>query len=112
MESEIYYCVHYSQSLITTLSYTLSSYAFKINFNIILSSKPRSSKQSPHFSVSSHRNPLYQCRRTYGTRVRVPLWEDFRDTRHSLLSQLFISFVRPASVYCEEYMYIFTYMTA
>jgi len=51
MESEIYYCVHYSQSLVTTLSYTLSSYAFKINFNIILSSTPRSSKQSPHFSL-------------------------------------------------------------
>lgn len=51
MESEIYYCVRYSQSLVTTLSYTLSSYAFKINFNIILSSTPRSSKQSPNFSL-------------------------------------------------------------
>ena len=30
MESEIYYCVHHSQSLIATLSYTLSFYAFKI----------------------------------------------------------------------------------
>jgi len=64
-------------------------------------------------SVSSHRNPLYQCRRTYkyGIRIRVPLWEGFLDTRHLLLSQLFISFVRQASVYCE-YMYIFTYLTA
>ena len=44
MESEIYYCVHYSQSLVTTLSYTLSSYTFKLKFNIIISSTPRSSK--------------------------------------------------------------------
>jgi hypothetical protein len=51
MESEIYYRVHYSQSLVTTLSYTLLSYAFKINFNVILSLTPISSKLYPHFSL-------------------------------------------------------------
>ena len=36
MESEIYYRVHNSQSLVINLSYALSSYVFKINFNITL----------------------------------------------------------------------------
>jgi len=53
------------------------------------------------------------------TSVLVKLWhtcpkwhvENLLGTRHSLLSQYFISFSRPASLYCEHYVYIHTYLT-
>jgi len=46
-----------------------------------------------------------QGRRTSGTR------RDFLGTGHSLLSQFSISFARPTSLYCKEYVYINTYRT-
>ena len=50
---------------------------------------------------------------TYGTHVQNGKRKDFLGKRHSLLSQFcFISIVRPASLYCEEYVYIDTYLTA
>jgi hypothetical protein len=53
------------------------------------------------------------------TLVLVKLWhtcskwhvENFLHTQHSLLSQYFISFSRPASLYCEHYVHIHAYLT-
>jgi len=47
-----------------------------------------------------------QSRRTSGTR------KDFLGTRHAPLSQFSISFARPASIYCDEYVSINTHLTA
>ena len=49
---------------------------------------------------------LEQGWRTFGTR------KDFLGTRDSLLPQFFISFARPASLHCEERVYIYKYLTA
>jgi len=42
--------------------------------------------------------------------VNLWMWKDFLGTQHSLLSQFFfIYFAWPASLYCEEYVYIHIY---
>jgi hypothetical protein len=57
---------------------------------------------------------LEQGWRTYGTRVQNGTRKGFLGTQHSLLSYVFFSFARPASLYCEEYVYTHThtYLTA
>ena len=54
-----------------------------------------------------------QGRWTCGARAQNGTREDFLGTRHSPLSIIFIAFARPTSLYCEEYVYIYThtYMT-
>jgi len=54
---------------------------------------------------------LEQGWRTFGTRAQNGTRKNFLGTRHSLLSQIFISSVRPAFLYCEEHVHIHTYMS-
>jgi hypothetical protein len=56
---------------------------------------------------------LDQGWRIYGTLAQNGVGNDFLGTRHALLSQFyFISFVRPASLHREEYVYIYTHLSA
>jgi hypothetical protein len=54
--------------------------------------------------------PVGQSWRTYGTRAQNGTRKYLLGTRLSLLSQFI--FARQASVYCEEYVCIYTYLTA
>ena len=62
--------------------------------------------------IYKQRNGTVQGCRTYGSLVRNGTQKYFLGTRHSLLSQLFISFARPASPYCAEYVFIHIYLSA
>ena len=54
---------------------------------------------------------LVQARRTCGMRAQNGMREDLLGSRNSLLSQIFISFARPTSQYCEEYVYVSTHLS-
>jgi len=53
---------------------------------------------------------MQQGRRTYGPRAQNGAGKDFLCTRHSVLSQILISFPRPASLRCEH-VFIYTQLT-
>ena len=65
-------------------------------------------------SCFSLRYPLVSLRQGWGTcdtHYHSGTRKSFLGTRHSLLSQFFfISFARPASLYCEECVYIYIYI--
>jgi len=52
-----------------------------------------------------------QGSRTYGTRTQNGTREDFLGTRYTLLSISFISYIRQASLYCEQYVCMYTHIS-
>ena len=62
---------------------------------------------SPGRVSGAHR--LGKGRRIYNARAQKGKRKDFLGTRHLLLSQFFIYFSRPASLNCEEHVYIQPY---
>jgi hypothetical protein len=88
-----------------TFLYSFINSIFKHNGDALLKNLVwKSYRCNVELYLSTLWKHIVQGRRTYGRRTE-------NRKRHSLLSKFFISFARPASLYFEIHLYIYTYLT-